>query len=166
MIILAVDVGIQVCGYAVCAVKNAHAHLIKQGEIKPARDLTMPQKLDLIVERLEAVVKEFAPEAVVVETLYSHHRHPTTLGVLAQVKGVIALFSCRWKIAYREFSSTRARKGFLGRGNANSDQVKKMAENMTGAAFTSVHTADAYSLAVVFAHEEGFRRLKEGAVTR
>jgi len=159
MIILAVDVGIQVCGYAVCALNGAHAHLIKQGEIKPRKSDSLPEKLNTIINELECVVKEIKPETVVVETLYSHHKHPATLGVLAQVKGVVALFSRRWGIGYAEYSSTRARKSFVGKGNADSLRVKKMAEGTTGITFKSVHTADAYSLAFAYAHEQSFRRL-------
>ncbi|MCP4652422.1 MAG: crossover junction endodeoxyribonuclease RuvC [Candidatus Omnitrophica bacterium] len=159
MIVIAVDVGIQVCGYAVCAIKSANAHIVKEGQIKPSRSATLPQKLDCIIEKLELEVKEYKPSAIIVEKLYSHHRHPTTMGVLAQVKGVVALFTYRWGLDYFEFSSTRARKSFLGRGNVNSTQVKKMAENITGQQFESVHTADAYSLAVAFAHEQKLGRL-------
>lgn len=161
MIILAVDVGIQVCGYAVCALNGTNAHLIKQGEIKPKKADTLPQKLNSIIEELERVVKEVNPQAVVVETLYSHHKHPATLGVLAQVKGTIAVFSCRWGVDYAEYSSTRARKSFVGKGDADSLRVKKMAESVTGIVFKSVHTADAYSLAFAYAHEQGFKRLLE-----
>ena len=159
MIILAVDVGIQVCGYAICALNGANAYLIKQGEIKPRKTDTLPDKLNTIIVELERVVKEVKPETVVVETLYSHHKHPTTLGVLAQVKGAIAVFSRRWGIGYAEYSSTRARKSFVGRGDADSLRVKKMAESVTGMVFRSVHTADAYSLAFAYAHEQGFNRL-------
>jgi len=160
MIILTVDVGIRVCGYAVAGIKGSNVHLIKQGEIKPKPSDTMPVKLDMIVTELEKQVEEFKPGAVVVETLYSHHKHPTTLGILAQVKGVIALFSQRWGIEYFEFSTTRARKSFLGKGNVDSLRVKKMAENITGMQFTSEHTADAFSLASAFAHEMMFYRLR------
>lgn len=159
MIILAIDAGIQTCGYAVVGIRGNDVHLIKQGETKPRQKDTMPQKLNAIIESLDVEVAEYKPQAIVVETLYSHHRHPVTLGILAQVKGAIAVFSHRWGIDYFEFSTTRARKSFLGKGNVDSQRVKKMAENMTGTTFDSVHTADAYSLAAAFAHEWRFNRL-------
>jgi len=163
MIILAVDVGIQVCGYAVCAINSAQVNLIKQGEIKPEPKNSMPQKLNFIIDGLTAAVNEHKPCVVVVETLYSHHRHPATLGVLAQVKGAIAVFTQKWSVDYVEYSSTRARKGFIGKGNVDSSRVKKMAEGISGQTFKSVHTADAFSLAFAFAHEYRFRKIIEQA---
>ena len=152
MIVLAVDVGIQVCGYVLCKIRNLDVELLKEGEIKPPRKDSLPKKLNQIYASLEEEIKEFVPSAVLVEKLYSHYRYPTTLGVLAEVRGVVALLSHRHNLEFFEFSPTRARKAFLGKGNVNSEQVKKMAENVTGQKFKSVHTADAYSLAAAYSH--------------
>jgi crossover junction endodeoxyribonuclease RuvC len=160
MVVLGIDVGIQVCGYCVCKVENLDISLIEEGEIKPSRKEVLPQKLNHIFEETEKILKKYNPCTIVVERLYSHHRHPTTLGVLAQVRGVILLLSHQWKIGCFEYSPTRARKSFLGKGNANSDQVKKMAENILGREVKSLHTADAYSLIVAFSHEQKVERLK------
>jgi len=159
MRVLGIDVGLRTCGYVITAVKNLEVSLIKEGQIKPDSRLGLPQKLSHIFEELKKEVREYRPEAIVVEKLYSHYRHPTTLGVLAQVRGVVVLLSSQEKIAFFEYSPTRARKSFLGRGNVNSQQVKKMAENVTGEKFKSLHTADAFSLAVAFSHDQKLNRL-------
>ncbi|MBU2102425.1 MAG: crossover junction endodeoxyribonuclease RuvC [Candidatus Omnitrophota bacterium] len=160
MKILSIDVGFRVCGYTVCQVRNLDVSLVREGEIKPPHDATLPQKLNYIFETLLAEVEFHKPEALVVETLYSHHRHPTTMGLLAQVRGVIVLLAERAGLAFYEYAPTRARKSFLGKGNVNSFQVKKMAENVTGKEFLSIHTADAFSLAVAFSHTQKLERLR------
>ena len=96
---------------------------------------------------------------MVVEKLYSHHKHPTTLGVLSQVKGVAALLAHRTNLKLFEYAPTRARQSFLGKGSANSEQVKKMAENIMGREFKSIHTADAFSLVVALSHDMKWERL-------
>ncbi|MDD5194438.1 MAG: crossover junction endodeoxyribonuclease RuvC [Candidatus Omnitrophica bacterium] len=159
MRILAVDVGFRVCGYAICDVQNLDVLLIKEGEIKPFPKQALPQKLNYIFEELTKEIKFYNPKAIVVETLYSHHRHPTTMGLLAQVRGAIVLLAERCGLEFYEYAPTRARKCFLGRGNVNSFQVKKMAENVTGKEFMSIHTADAFSLAVAFSHTQKFQKL-------
>ncbi|MCF7893155.1 MAG: crossover junction endodeoxyribonuclease RuvC, partial [Candidatus Omnitrophica bacterium] len=98
-----------------------------------------------------------SPEAIIVEKLYSHYRHPTTLGVLAQVKGVIALLAYQSNLNYFEYPPTKARKAMLGKGNVDSTQVKKMAENIVGRKFKSVHTADAFSLVFAFSNAQNFK---------
>ncbi len=159
MVVLGIDVGLRTCGYVITAVKNLEVSLIKEGQIKPGSRQGLPQKLSYIFEELKKEVREYRPEAIVVEKLYSHYRHPITLGVLAQVRGVVFLLSDQEKIALFEYSPTRARKSFLGRGNVNSQQVKKMAENVTGRKFKSLHTADAFSLVVAFSHAQKLNRL-------
>jgi len=159
MEVLGIDVGLRTCGYVITTVKNLEVSLIKEGQIKPDPRRGLPQKLSHIFEELKKEVREYRPKAIVVEKLYSHYRHPTTLGVLAQVRGVVVLLSSQEKIALFEYSPTRARKSFLGRGNVNSQQVKKMAENVTGRKFKSLHTADAFSLVVAFSHAQKLNRL-------
>ncbi len=133
--------------------------MIKEVQIKPDPGLGLPKRLSQIFQEPKKEIREYKPEAIVIEKLYSHHRHPTTLGILAQVRGVVVLLSDQEKIALFEYSPTRARKSFLGRGNANSEQVKKMAENVTGRRFNSLHTADAFSLVVAFSHAQKLNRL-------
>ncbi len=159
MRVLGVDVGLRTCGYVITTVKNLEVSLIKEGQVKPDPRLELPKKLSQIFQELKKEIRECKPEAIVIEKLYSHYRHPTTLGILAQVRGVVVLLSDQEKIALFEYSPTRARKSFLGRGNANSEQVKKMAENVTGRKFKSLHTADAFSLVVAFSHSQKLNRL-------
>ena len=164
MKVLGVDVGIQVCGYCICEVENLDVKVIREGEIKPSKKQTLPQKLGTIYEELKREVGEFNPETIIVETLYSHHKHPTTLGVLSQVRGIVTLLSQQEGLDFAEYSPTRARKSFLGKGNANSQQVKKMAENIMGRKFLSEHTADAFSLVVAFSHTKKVERLKQAGI--
>ena len=159
MKVLGVDIGLRTCGYVITSVKNLEVSLVKEGEVKPNPSQSLAQKLSHIFEELKKEIREYRPEAIIVEKLYSHHRHPTTLGILAQVRGVIVLLSEQEKISLFEYSPTRARKSFLGRGNVNSLQVKKMAENVTGRKFKSLHTADAFSLVVAFSHAQKLNHL-------
>ncbi len=160
MIVCGIDVGLQVCGYCVCRVQSAKVQLIKEGEIKTARKQTFPEKLEFIYIELEKEIERYKPKVIILEKLYSHYRHPTTLGILAQVRGVVVLLSKKSHTDLFEYAPTRARKAFLGKGSVNSSQVKKMAENFTGGEVKSIHTADALSLVIAFVHEEKVRNLK------
>jgi len=161
MKVLAIDVGIQITGFVIADVKNLNIELIKEGQIKPRPKQSLPEKLGYIFQELESQVKQFAPEAILAEKLYSHYRHPTTLGILAHVTGVVALLAQQQGLGFYEFAPTRARKSFTGKGNVNSLQVKKMAENLTGRKFKSTHTADAYSLVGAFSHMQKVKRIEK-----
>jgi crossover junction endodeoxyribonuclease RuvC len=163
MLVLAIDVGLRVCGYVVCLADKQDCRLLKEGEIKTRATQKFGEKLKYIFDELHKEIKAYAPKAIIIETLYSHYRHPTTLGILAQVRGVVVLLARVCDIELFEYSPTKARKSFLGRGNVNSFQVKKMAENMTGRKFLSIHTADAYSLVTAFSHTQKVRQLEVAA---
>jgi Holliday junction resolvasome RuvABC endonuclease subunit len=125
----------------------------------------MASKLGAIFDALEKEFQKRSIKKVLVETLYSNYRHPSTLGILAQVKGVVELLAYQHDVECVECSTTRARKAFLGRGSADSSRVKKMAENMTGKSFVSEHTADAFSLAVAFSHQIAVDNLRKKVVS-
>ncbi len=166
MIICAIDIGLQVNGYVICRTKNTEAELLKEGEIKTSKKQTFPEKLKFIYENLEKEIKEHKPQVLVLEKLYSHHKHPLTLGILAQVRGVVVVLAEQKGLKLFEYLPTRARKAFVGKGSADSLRVKRMAENVTGKSFISNHTADAFSLAVAYAHEEKVKTLMLTAAKR
>lgn len=160
MVVLSVDAGIQVCGVCVCEIASLKIKLLKEKEIKPHAKWALAKKLGYIFEELEREIRIYKPSSIIVEKLYSHYRHPTTLGVLSQIKGIISLLTYQFNIDFFEYSSTRARKSFIGRGNVNSLQIKKMAENITKKNFLSEHTADAFSLVSAFTAAEKMARLR------
>lgn len=159
MRVLGIDLGVRVCGYVVCEIYNLKVQLISEGEIEPIPSQTLPKKLNYIFEELKKEIIAKFPSAIIVETLYSHYRHPVTLGLLAEVRGVIALLAQQHDISFFEFSPTRARKSLVGKGNANSLQVKKMSEQIMQRRFKSIHTADAFSLVVAFSHMQKLKTL-------
>ncbi|HIE35912.1 MAG TPA: hypothetical protein EYP89_01585 [Candidatus Omnitrophica bacterium] len=150
MRVLSIDVGLRVCGYVICEVFNSEIKLIKEDQIEPLSSFSLPRKLNYIFEALKRDIKIHKPKILILEKLYSHYRHPTTLGLLAQVRGTVVLLAYQNEMDFIEYSPTRIRKCFLGRGNVKSEQVRKTAENMMGRKFKSSHTADAFSLAVTF----------------
>ena len=152
MRVIAVDVGVKVCGYVVCEIKDCQIELLVEDEIKTHAQQSFPKKLSFIFEELSQVSERYKPEVLIVEKLYSHYKHPTTLGVLAQVRGIVILLVEKYNLGFYEFSPTKVRKAFLGRGSAKSSQVKKMAENIVGRRLKSLHTADAFSLVAAFSY--------------
>ncbi|RKY40586.1 MAG: hypothetical protein DRP76_01630 [Candidatus Omnitrophota bacterium] len=152
MVVIGVDVGLKVTGYAVCELFKHKLKLIDKGEISTVVTSSLPQRLNSIFRELSLVIKKCSPEALILEKLYSHYRHPTTLGILAQVRGVVVLLSYIYRLKLYEFSPTQVKKAIIGKGNASGFQVKKMVENILGKKISSTHIADAFSLIVTFSH--------------
>ncbi|MFH1768592.1 MAG: crossover junction endodeoxyribonuclease RuvC [Candidatus Omnitrophota bacterium] len=160
MLALGIDVGLRFCGYVVCEVNKLEVKLVKEGEVKPSPSLSLQKRIYFIYSQLDKIVDCFKPQIVVLEKLYSHYRHPTTISLLSQVRGAILLLVEKAGLELFEYYPTRARKSFLGRGNADSAQIKKMAEAVLGKELLSKHTADAFSLVVALSHDLKTRRMK------
>ena len=152
MLVLAIDIGLRVSGYMICLADSRSIKLVKEGEIKPSAKSTLAKRLFFIHKEVSRIIEDYNPKALILERLYSHYRHPTTVSLLAQVRGVVLVLAEVYGIDSYEYSPTRARKSFLGKGSVKSYQVKKMAENVLGLKLKSKHTADAFSLAVAFSH--------------
>ena len=153
MLVVGVDVGLKATGFVVCKVTKDRIVLLKQDEIITSTKDSLPKRLNFIFKKLAEVIKKYQPQIMVVEKLYSHYRHPTTLGILAQVRGVIILLSSFYKLALYEYSPTEVKKAIVGRGNASAIQVKRMIENVfLKKKIKSNHVADAFSLVVTFSH--------------
>ncbi|MEI8350302.1 MAG: crossover junction endodeoxyribonuclease RuvC [Candidatus Omnitrophota bacterium] len=163
MIVVGIDVGLKTCGCVVCEMHGLDVQILREDEVRTSASQTFAQKLDFIFESLRTHVDHYRPHAIIVEKLYSHYRHPATLGILAQVRGVVVLLAQRSGVELFEYSPTRARKSFLGKGGAKSFQVKKMAENICQRPFKSDHTADAFSLVITFAHMQKVKNLEIAA---
>ena len=153
MVVIGIDVGLKATGFVVCKVTKNKIILLKQNEIITSSKDSLPERLNLIFRKLAEVVEKYRPQIMVLEKLYSHYRHPTTLGILAQVRGIIVLLSSFYKLALYEYSPTEMKKAIVGRGNASSIQVRKTVENVfLKKEIKSNHIADAFSLVVTFSH--------------
>ncbi len=125
MIILGIDPGLQVCGYACLQVERGEEKLIEAGVIRTERDDAMEQRLNRIAEDAESLLRSFTPEVVAVEELYSHYAHPRTAILMGHARGVILQKCAEAAIEVRSFSATRIKKSITGNGRASKEQIQR-----------------------------------------
>ena len=162
MVVLGVDVGLKTTGYVVCEVRGSNIELIQEGQVVTKPSMSFPFRLFFIYQNLLHIVEQYSPEKLILERLYSHHKHPTTLGVLSQVRGVIVLLGQQYNLEMHEYSPTKARNALLGKGSVDSSQVKKMVEATLKREVKSEHIADAFSLVVVFSRNQKMEKILGG----
>lgn len=153
MIVLAIDVGLRATGYVVCELER-EVKFHKEGQVI-TKGKNLPLRLYTIQQEIEKVICNYSPKVMVLEKLYSHYRHPTTVKTLSEVKGCLLVLCARYNLEYYEFLPTKARKALLGRGSVDSQRVKKVAESILGRQLLSLHTADAFSLVIAYFHYLG-----------
>jgi crossover junction endodeoxyribonuclease RuvC len=125
MRILGIDPGLQVCGYA-CIETNGDQHkLIEAGVIRTDSRLPIEEKLNRIAEDMDSLLKNFRPDVVAVEELYSHYAHPKTAILMGHARGVILQKCAQAAVEVRSFSATRLKKSITGNGRASKEQVQR-----------------------------------------
>ena len=126
MRILGVDPGLNATGFGCVDVKNSFdACLVDAGTIEPSAKENLATRLYKVHSHLNQIITQHQPDLMVLEKLYSHHKHPATVAVLGHVRGVICLLGAERKLEIVEYPVKRIRKAITGNGNATKEQTQR-----------------------------------------
>ncbi len=126
---LGIDPGLQITGYG-CIEGQAHkATLHEAGVLRFARNPDRTARS--VAERLEELDRDFgellerlSPDAIAVEELFSHYKHPTTAIVMGHARGVILLNIRKARLPLIELRPTMVKKSLTGNGHASKEQMQ------------------------------------------
>ncbi len=158
MKILGIDPGLERTGYGVIETDAAGAgsapRLVEAGVVRTDTKAALEARLAEIESGLEGVLAEFQPEAVAVEQLYSHYKHPRTAILMGHARGVIFLAAGRAGLKVTSYSATRIKKALVGSGHASKLQVQRAIQSALGlkAVPEPPDVADALAVALCHAH--------------
>lgn len=129
MIILGVDPGSNITGYAVIKNDKNRFSCITSGIIKLPTSKNMSQKLEIIYDSLKDVIKKHKPDEFVIETAFYGKNVQSTLKI-GYVRGVCILVAAHNKIPVNEYSPREIKKAVVGNGAAAKEQVNYMVKNI------------------------------------
>ncbi len=155
MLILGIDPGLNITGYGLLEAGPGGFVLKGAGYVRTRVADGMPLRLSQIHASLSRVCDRQRPDAMVLEKLYAHYKHPVTASLLGHARGVICMLAEEKKIAFFEYPATRVKKAVTGSGHASKVQIQKMMEQALGIKERSlgpVDTTDAIALAVTHAY--------------
>jgi len=156
MRILGIDPGLQATGYGVVdvAASGAPARLVEAGVIRTRRADALPDRLVEIREGLAAVLEEFRPEAVAVEALYAHYKHPRTAILMGHARGVMFLAAAEAGAPVTSYNATMVKKSLTGSGHAGKAQMQRAIQAAFGLPEPPepADVADALAVALCHAH--------------
>ena len=132
MIILGIDPGLQVCGYAAVEVSNGGEKLLEAGVFRTNEELELGERLSQIAQDCQSLLEKFGPDVVSVEELYSHYKHPKTAILMGHARGVILQKAVEAGAEVRSFSATRIKKALTGNGRAGKEQMQRAIQSMLG----------------------------------
>ncbi len=157
MKILGVDPGLQICGYGLVDWNNRCAVLLEAGIVKTKSDANIEKRLEHIYKNIFELMKRVQPEAVALEKIYSHYRHPTTSYALGQARGLICLACAQLNIPLFEYPSTRIKKAVVGRGRASKNQIQRMVQQVLNIKDSPKYFDITDALAVAITHGHTIR---------
>jgi crossover junction endodeoxyribonuclease RuvC len=130
MIVLGVDPGLGVTGYAVIENKSGMTKLIEAGVIRSKASLPLERRLFELYSNFEGIAGEFKPDVLAIEELYSHYSHPKTAVIMGHVRGLFFLLAGKTGIPVFSYSATRIKKSISGAGHASKEQVANMVASL------------------------------------
>ena len=159
MRILGIDPGLAVTGYGLIDSCGNNVKLMEAGIIRSSAKDKMEKRLAGIYKKVMNLIKDTMPEAVVLEELYSHYKHPKTSILMAHGRGAICLAVEHSNVALVNYPTTKIKKAITGRGRASKEQVQRTVASLLGLKKPPepVDVTDALALAITHANIWGHR---------
>ncbi|MHC4292394.1 MAG: crossover junction endodeoxyribonuclease RuvC [Planctomycetota bacterium] len=161
MKILGIDPGLQVCGYAVIQTKLLDTKLIEAGVFRTDGKAELAERLCQIAGDIEQVLKTHKPDAVAVEQLYAHYKHPRTAILMGHARGVILQKAAESGASVKDFAATRIKKSLTGNGRASKRQMQLSIQSVLRLSEPPepADVADAIAIALCCANESNIKIL-------
>ena len=158
--VIGIDPGLNITGYGVIASDAGDIKLLEAGVIRlpPSKGENLPDRLESLFRELQQVMREFEPQAMCLEEVYSHADYPRTAILMGHARGVICLAAKLEGIPVLSFSAKRVKQSVTGNGNASKSQVQRSVQNF----FSLNHlphppdVADALAVALCYVNAQRF----------
>src|SRR6202789_2260614 len=118
-------------GYGVVEFVGAAPRMLRYGALKMRTRTEFGARLREIHELITALVTEFSPDAVAVESVFTALNVGTTLR-LAEVRGVVLLAAAQASIPAHSYSPREVKASIAGYGAASKQQMQQMVRATLG----------------------------------
>jgi crossover junction endodeoxyribonuclease RuvC len=122
--ILGVDPGLNITGYGVLEVARGRIQVCEAGVVRGRTKQSLAARLAEIRAGIADVIATLRPEAMAIEQLYSHYKHPRTAILMGHARGVICLAAAEANLAFATYSATQVKKVLTGNGRAPKSQIQ------------------------------------------
>lgn len=131
MRIVGVDCGADRTGYGVIESDGRRHQLTAHGVIRTSAKNPLAERVHKIYEGIRAVLDEYGPDRVAVETVFTAVNPRSSL-LLAHVRGVVLLAAAQKELPVGEYSPLEIKGSVVGYGRADKQQVQRMVSSLLG----------------------------------
>ena len=127
MLILGIDPGIAITGYALLNCTPENTCVMTSGSIKTSKSQSEADRLAELYKDMDEIIKTYKPDLASIEKLFYFKNLKTVIPV-AQARGVIITTLAQNKIPIAEYTPLEVKQTITGYGRATKDEVKQMTQ--------------------------------------
>ncbi len=125
-LILGIDPGLGVTGYAVVEPLRSGVRVVEAGVLRPGQtSRPLAERLDVLHQGIVELIEAFRPTSMALEQVHSHAKFPRTALLMAHARGVIVLAAVQNRVAIHGYAATRIKKTLTGSGRADKEQMQR-----------------------------------------
>jgi len=151
MIILGIDPGTIITGYGIIKQNFSACRRIASGSIKLPKKENLPQKLEIIYDGLDKLIKTYKPDEFAIETAF-YGKNVQSAMKIGYARGVSILVAAHNKIPTNEYSPREIKKSVVGKGAASKQQVFFMVRTLLEISSDKMRFDETDALAVALCH--------------
>lgn len=129
MRILGIDPGTAIVGYGIVDYVEKEYKTIDYGCIFTDKGLNLDERLLIIYDELDLLIKKFKPDALAIEELFFFKNSKTVISV-GQARGVIVLAGMKNNLSIKGYTPLQVKMGITGYGKADKKQVQSMVQKI------------------------------------
>jgi crossover junction endodeoxyribonuclease RuvC len=132
LLVLGVDPAVAApTGYGVVEWARGSAHVVEYGAVKLPARAGFEERLREIHQKMADLVREYSPDAVAVESVFTAQNMRTALK-LAEMRGVVLLAAAQARIPTHSYSPREVKACVAGYGAASKLQMQQMISSRLG----------------------------------
>lgn len=153
MIILGIDPGLAIVGWAVIESARGKTRPIAYGAIRTPAHTDIEARLLMIEEDLTSVIEKYKPDEMAIEELFFNTNITTGIAV-AEARGVILCTAHKHGVKISEYTPLQVKQAVVGYGKAEKHQVIAMVTSILKLPEPPKpdDTADAVAIAICHSH--------------
>lgn len=153
--ILGLDPGLRHTGWGLVEHSGTRLAHLANGEIAVPAAGTLAERLAILLDALEALVVQLAPDGAAVEQVFVNRDAAQSLK-LGQARAIALVAPARAGIPVAEYAPNLVKKSVVGAGHADKAQIHFMVSRLLpGVVIEGSHAADALAVAITHAHWAG-----------
>ena len=131
MRVIGIDPGTAIVGYGIIDYNKNKYSIVDYGVILTSKDLSNEERLEIVYNELDKILKKYKPEFMAIEDLFYFKNNKTVISV-AQARGVILLAGKQNNIPMSSYTPLQVKIGITGYGKAEKKQVQLMVQKFLG----------------------------------